>query len=469
MKKFGKRIIAGCLASCLLVQCSPSTANAEVHVSFIDDFNGGQEEQPTVTTAPTAVPAPIVTMAPTVAPTVTMAPVATTAPQNTQDPFSPPVKSVTEEPEATADPNATPAPTFSLERPNVSYFCYYDKMEFEKNHLSTNMTKYDENHGAVKERNADIPVRRVRYRKGTTPVIKAKYGSCFRIVLTGVKKYKRVRAGNRTYLTNWNYIRSTKNKRRYRCVMVDYHNMRTYGFRVNGKLFKVKVKPYGNLTAKSSSSFSGKGYTSKYNWKTLMRNVISGGEQIFVPKSVESRNTEAQGRTRYCAWSKDAFYVQGYKIPRLRKNVASAYKHMLAYTGTNIDYVIEHYRIPSATKMTQEECCKWIRRNGKLIKSIYGITKSQGGDILYLSYALYPIFDKAYKYSLSDEYSKNGLVFYHIYNDKPRQQKYTWLKFETRPVDLGYYDKANDSYVEIWGMPTWIGEVYEYTKDSVNN
>lgn len=492
MNRFIKRFVSSCLVGCLIAgsfgnEGSVSSVSAK-KATFIDDFNryetptstpvsgGSVTATPVVTAVPTVVPVTVVptivpvTEVPTVVPVVTEVPVTAVptvvpVPTATIDPFDPGKVTV---PEETVDPSkVTPRPTFSLERPDVDYYCYYDRMEWEKNNLKKNIIKYDEANGATKERNNKIPVRKVKYQKNKSMVtIKVKYGDCVRIKLTGIKKYKRVdyksEIPERKGLRSWDRVRSTTNGKNYRCILVDYKGSKIFGFKVKGKLFKVKVVSVGGFKAKSAKSYEGMGYNSKWTWKSMMRNVISTGVLEFEGRENVKDCTLNKGRTRYCNWDSNKFYVQGYEIPLYTsgKKLVS-----LIYYGQQIDYIIEHYRIPSASEMTKDECCKWIRRNGKLLRSIYRITEEHGYVNDILSYALYPIFDKAYSYELSDKWTKNSLMFFHVYGEELNQYelrhyRHTWLNVLSSGRDIGYYDEELECWIPIWAHVTWLGKIY---------
>ena len=100
---------------------------------------------------------------------------------------------------------------------------------------------------------------------------------------------------------------------------------------------------------------------------------------------------------------------------------------------------------------------------------MFGLTASQSAGKHYcLGFPLYAIFDKANNYSLDDEYSSNDLVFYHVFNHKPKQKKrYTWLKVYSLPVNIGYRDVSLGCDIDIWALPTWSGCVYEVLGDMI--
>lgn len=485
MNRIGKKFIASCLLTSIAMQCLPIDANASSRVRLEENY--GSELQEIILSESTNVPTntPMITEVPTIEPVVTevptIVPVVTTAPTSTptrtpvtgDDRFKPQVVYKTEAPKPNGyvDPDEPKQENYVLERPNVSYYCYYDRMEFEKDNLNVNLVQYDQRCGAVKESTQKIPVKKVRYVRGKTPTLRVKIGECFTISLKGVKNFKRITPyqykKGQNDLANWNETRSMKTGKECKCILATMPRTEKYGFKVNGKLFTVKVKVVGRLRAKRADSFGSKGYNSKFTYKTVMANVISGGEDIVISKKVENSCSNNSGRTRYCSWDEDNFYVQGYKVPKPPKNIASGYLRTLIGTGTGTDLAIKTYKIPSASKMSREECCKWIRKNGKLLRSIAAVTPSQGTNSSYLAYALYPIFTKAYDYDMDTKFTKNSLVFYHLYEKKTERKRYTWYKYQALPIDLGYYDEDTNTEVSKWGLSTWVGEVYNLLKDYV--
>lgn len=476
-----KKVLASCLISSLVLNGSglSSSVSANEVVNGGGVVSGGAivVETPIPSEVPTPSPVPTATWDPFRPPVFTAEPEVTEVPTPTRDPFFLGVEG-TEVPEVTEDPSLiTPAPTFELKRPETEYYNYYDRMEWEKENINKNITKIDEKNGAVKELNAKIPKRYVKYQKGKKQVtIKAKYGDCFRLCLKGVKKYKKVNpsgAGPRADLEHWDKVTSTKDGKNYRFVSISWNHPVIYGFRVNGKLFKVKIVPYGKKQVKSSKEYEKMSEYSKYTWKSKMPNITTYDMWIHSIgyDSLANSVSNGKGRSRYCRWNEDSLYIQGYEISREHISNGIEWGRVAAL----IDYSIEKYHIPSAEKMTKEQCCKWIRRNGRILRGIYNIhidskiSYWEGNQNTGLSWALYPIFDKAYGYGLSDKWTANSLMFYHIYKEELPRMKYSYYQYNTWSTDIGYqvgegYDRF---WIHVWGMDTWVGRIYESLQVSI--
>ena len=406
------------------------------------------------------------------------------------------IPSVTTTPYVTVEPTATPKLSLNEQRKNAitygtdedngesdlydddeeplstyapietSYYSYCDRMEWEKSNLHLNLFKYDEENGCVKAKGSKIPVRKVKYNKNKKSVtIRAEIGSNFRIKLTGVKKYKEVDGSNlknRKYwnINDWRTVRETSSGKMRDTVYVSGAYCTRYAFRVNGKIFVVKVKGYASKKLKSNSYNEYRLKNSKYNYKTLLvtRRTSSSADlrNIKITDKIKNTYKYNSGYTKYCYWDKDNMYVQGCPV-RLESYSVSR----KATTSTRLldcvltDIAIDRYKIPSAEDMTREEACKWIRRNRKQLYDMFIEKDYEVSE--YAGLAIYPIFKVANDFTLDEEYDSNGIIFYHAYDKKQSFKKYTWKNLDA--IFSSAYDfKENDtmnsypSYATIYGM-----------------
>lgn len=425
-----------------------------------------------------------------IGPEGTETPQQTEAPQWTEEPGvevpeSPgsewtPAPQPTEEVEVkvTSTPQPTTTPKSGLEKPNKSYYTFWDRAEDIYKHPNKNFLVSDVKKGAVKQCNAKMPAKTVKWNKKGHATITLPQGKTYRLKLKGVKSYKRVgssynnyigqKTGTTKYFTvRWTKNRSTANWKKYCVAFSDKAGVDGYGFKTNKGYFRVDVKPQKMYTVGKQSLYKNKSKISKYTWKSLLPNSIPLAQVTDYSEEAVKTNTLNEGYTKYCRWDKDSIYVQGYKCPKVETYGWKLTVNHLLYTCAAIDYAIDSMRIPSASKMSKEQCCKWIRRNSKqLINMCYN---QDGSEPEAVWAAIYPIMDKASKYDLADKFTKNSLVYFIPTKIASKKLKCNWLK----KYKVGSYDrerrlrtdtvKINGKSIETKGYYTWVGDVYGET------
>ena len=478
MKKF-KRIVSLGLILSLIFSClgemdiKAKDKKPIGTVGIIDDFG----EHSTGDDYDT--PSPVSTVRPTYVPTYTPLPVHTYTPvvytpepteepefeeEVDRDPFKPPVENCEdEEPELKVR-------KFRFRRPDKDYYTYYDRMQWEKKHLNVNLPKYDAKHGAVKEVTPKIKYKTINYKKGMKSVtVKIKSGTVLPLRIKGAKKVK--------YDSDMRLMQNEKSNGKFKVLHCLDGSLSkptiNYTIKVDGKKLKVKVKII-KLKTRTCESYDNN-FKSKYTWKSVIPCV--GADVAYSGKSfISALKKDAKyygmkyvdyrkypkGKSEYCEWDRDTFKVQGIEM-EYPNSVTSEYKASACKdTAEKIDRFIDTYKIPCAKSMTREECCKWIRRNGKFLRTAYNLNGKGLGSGCYveiLSYCISPIFHKASNYSLDEKYSPNSLVFWHYYNSKKSGMFYQWYKIWSE------WERINDEdgygyLVKGWSIQTWYGSVY---------
>lgn len=482
MKKF-KRIVSLGLILSLSFSCLGETdvrakdKKSIGTVGIIDDFgehSTGDDDYDT--------PSPVSTVRPTYVPTYTPLPVHTYTPVvYTPEP--------TEEPEFEEEVDRDPfdlksepcedeepelkVRKFRFKRPDKNYYTYYDRMQWEKKHLNVNLPKYDAKHGAVKEVTPKIKYKTINYKKGMKSVtVKMEAGMIMALRIKGAKKVK---------YDDLYEFRMENGKGGYKCYpCIKSSNElieRSYHVTVNGNPLLIKVKPIASKY-KKCKDYKNSNMVSKWSWKSIMPCVGYYGasdpsDKIMKLdaksyKECDTYDRYPKGRSKYCewepvvtsGWAGSEFRVQGYPVSigiYIHRHTARKYKR-ISYV---VDKVIDMYHIPSASKMSKEECCKWIRRNGRVLRLLYGYGNNYTPENSALDIAIAPIFSKASDYNITDRYTPNSLVFKLAYNSEKNGLKYRYFKDD---LDFNSF-KGEDGkgyLVKGYTVKTWVGAIYSY-------
>lgn len=367
------------------------------------------------------------------------------------------------------EPTSTPKP--SLEKPNKHYYTFWDRAVDIYKNPNKDFLVSDVKKGAAKQVNSKMPVKWVKWNKSGHATITLPLGKTYRIKLKGVKKYKRVNASYDSYImqktgttkynvNTWTKIRSTKNWKYYNAAESNFYGIERYGFKTNKGYFRVDIKAKKPYTVGKQSLYKNKSKISKYTWKSLLPNAETDFDCI-ISKEAENTNSLNEGYTKYCTWDEDYIYVQGYKCPKVETYGWKLTVRSLLNTCASIDYAIDSMRIPSASKMSREQCCKWIRRNSKqLINMLY---HHEGCHDTVCWQAIYPILDKASKYDLADEFTKNSLVYFVPTKIASKKLRCDWMKkYKVDSIDRIRRLRTdtvsiNGNKVKTKGYYTWVG------------
>lgn len=385
---------------------------------------------------------------------------------------------VTSTSQPTDMPQPTDTPKSGLEKPNKSYYTFWDRAEDIYKNPNKNFLVSDVKKGAVKQRNSKMPVKKVKWNKKGHATITLPQGKTYRIKLKGVKSFKRVYSSYNNYIgkktgttkyfvSRWTKNRSTANWKKYNVGFCEKYRIERYGFKTNKGYFRVDLRPSKLYTVGKQSLYKNKSKISKYTWKSLLPNSEILNQVTTYSKEAVKTNSLDEGYTKYCTWDKDYIYVQGYKCPKVETYGWKLTVSHLLDTCASIDYAIDSMRIPSASKMSKEQCCKWIRRNSKqLINMCYNQEGSENDSVWA---AIYPIMDKASKYDLADKFTKNSLVYFIPTKIASKKMKCNWLKkykvssFERERRTREWTVKIGGKSIKTKGYQTWVGDVYGET------
>lgn len=385
---------------------------------------------------------------------------------------------VTSTPKPTDMPQPTETPKSGLEKPNKSYYTFWDRAVDIYKNPNKNFLVSDVKKGAVKQRNSKMPVKKVKWNKKGHATITLPLGKTYRIKLKGVKSYKRVYSSYNNYIgkktgttkyfvDRWSKNRSTANWKKYNVAYSDKAEVERYAFKTNKGYFRVDVKAKKMYTVGKQSLYKNKSKISKYTWKSLLPNSRTYNQVTTYSKEAVNTNSLDKGYTKYCTWDKDYIYVQGYKCPKVETYGWKLTVESLLDTCASIDYAIDSMRIPSASKMSKEQCCKWIRRNSKQLINMCYNQEGIVADAVWA--AIYPIMDKASKYDLADKFTKNSLVYFIPTKIASKKMKCNWLKkykvdsFDRERVLVTNTVSVNGKSIETKGYNTWVGSVYAET------